>query len=263
MFHSLLFSVTKVAKRFKLSIISWKKLISKENIRIFAERLDMEKVVILIVTIFALCLGSCKNNSVNNPKQMVDTLSSITSFIQKTSRLYTSEYHIHKIITHKDTLKLEGSILKNRFNIDLPFGQRFIAIPIDATIKAYIDFNNFSDKNIEQQGNKIIITLPDPHIIITSSKINHSGIKRHVSLIRSNFSDQELSSYEKQGRDSIIKSIPQLGIIRNAQQNAANIFIPMLKMLGFSENNITISFRKEYNKKDIFSLIDNTTIEGK
>ena len=194
---------------------------------------------------------------------MVDTLSSITSFIQKTSRLYTSEYHIHKIITHKDTLKLEGSILKNRFNIDLPFGQRFIAIPIDATIKAYIDFNNFSDKNIEKQGNKIIITLPDPHIIITSSKINHSGIKRHVSLIRSNFSDQELSSYEKQGRDSIIKSIPQLGIIRNAQQNAANIFIPMLKMLGFSENNITISFRKEYNKKDIFSLIDNTTIEGK
>lgn len=53
---------------------------------------------------------------------------------------------------------------------------------MDATIKAYIDFSNFSEKNITKYGNKIEVTLPDPRIIMTSLKINHEDIKKDVSF---------------------------------------------------------------------------------
>lgn len=74
--------------------------------------------------------------------------------IQKTSRLYTTEYRLHKIITHKDVKSITGKVFNQSFHIDLPLGKRKIAIPIDATLKAYIDFNNFTSKNIKRVGKK-------------------------------------------------------------------------------------------------------------
>ena len=120
--------------------------------------------------------------------------------IQKCSKLYTTEYQIHKIVTHDDVVKLQGSLLKQNINIKLPLGDRKVAIPMDATLKAYIDFSNFSEKNIERDGQKITILLPDPKVELTSSKINQKEIKSYVGLVRAGFSDAELTNYEQQGR---------------------------------------------------------------
>lgn len=82
--------------------------------------------------------------------------------IQKCTRLYTAEAHVHKIITHDDQFKLKGSFLKHEFNIPVPGSNRKVAIPMDATIKAYVDFQGFSDRNVSRKGDKIEIILPDP-----------------------------------------------------------------------------------------------------
>nr|MBP8038816.1 DUF4230 domain-containing protein [Prevotella sp.] len=171
-----------------------------------------------------------------------------------------AEYKFHKIITHQDKKTIKASLFKTDMSFDIPMSQRKIAIPMDATVKAYIDFSNFSEKNVTKYGNKIEVTLPDPRIIMTSSKIDHDGIKKDVSLIRSNFSDEELSNYEKQGRNQIIKSISQTDILERAKMNAANNIIPMIKLMGYNEKNIIISFRKGFNN-NINNLIDKTTIE--
>lgn len=193
--------------------------------------------------LLAACTGADNEASVAE-----DTSNTVTlvTHIQQCSRLYTAEYKVHKIVTHDDVLKLQGQLTGQDYDINLPFlGDRKIAIPMDATLKAYIDFEGFSEENVEHDGQKIIITLPDPQVMLTSSKIDHANIKKYVALLRSDFTDAELTSYERQGRQAIINAVPDMDIIETARQNAARILIPMMEQMGYQEQDITITFRKD------------------
>lgn len=187
--------------------------------------------------------------------QGIDTVPMLIMQVQKCSKLYTAEYRVHKIVTHDDALRLKGSLLKKQFDIKVPMADRKIAIPIDAKLKAYIDFSDFSEKNIERDGRKITIVLPDPQVSMTSSKIDQKNVRQYVALTRSDFSDAELTDYQQQGRKAIIESIPKMGILESAQRNAAKVLVPMLKELGYAEEDITIAFRKQYGPKDIETLL--------
>ena len=190
--------------------------------------------------------------------QSIDTVPMLIMQIQKCSKLYTTEYQIHKIVTHDDVVKLQGSLLKQNINIKLPLGDRKVAIPMDATLKAYIDFSNFSEKNIERDGQKITILLPDPKVELTSSKINQKEIKSYVGLVRAGFSDAELTNYEQQGREAIIQSIPRMGITEMARENAARTLVPMIQQMGYREEDITIAFRKEFKPYDVRKFLEIT-----
>ena len=193
----------------------------------------------------------------------IDTVPMLVMQIQKCSRLYTTEYKMHKIVTHDDVVRLQGSLLKQNINIRLPLGDRKVAIPIDATLKAYIDFSGFSEANVEREGEKITILLPDPKVELTSSKVNQQEIRSYVSLMRAGFSDEEMSSYEQQGREAIIQSIPQLGIIEMARANAARALVPLIEQLGYREENITIAFRKEFKPYDIRRFLEVSNNENR
>ena len=220
----------------------------------------MKKIVILIMTLTTLLMTGCKSENGDTAQDIVtDTVPSLVIQIQKCARLYTTEYHIHKIVTHNDILKLKGNILRKDIDIKLPLGERKIAFPMDATLKAYIDFSDFSESNIERNGDKITILLPDPKVVMTSSKINRDEVKEYVGLTRSYFTDKELSSYEQQGRQSILNSVSQLAIKQTAQENAARVLVPMLTAMGYKEENVTIAFRKSL---DIMKLI-NSNLEQK
>lgn len=217
----------------------------------------------LLLTLLTLlgALTACggKEEEATPAVTVTDTIPTLVMQIQKCSRLYTTEYHIRKIVTHDDVLRLKGNVLRQDFNIALPLGERKIAIPMDATLKAYIDFGKFSERNIERNGDKITILLPDPKVVMTSSKINQKEVREFVGLTRSHFTDEELSGYEQQGRDAILQSVPQLGIIDMAKENAARVLVPMLVQMGYQEENITIAFRKNLN---IMQLI-NSNLESK
>jgi hypothetical protein len=158
---------------------------------------------------------------------------------------------VHKIVTHDDVVRLKGNLMSKQFNIPLPLGDRKIAIPMDATLKAYIDFSEFDERSIERDGDKITILLPDPQVVLTSSKINQKEVKEYVGIVRAHFSDSELSNYEQQGRQSIINSIPQMNIVETAQANAARVLVPMIAQMGYREENITVAFRKNLTMNDI------------
>ena len=194
------------------------------------------------------CLSSCSKQESAEP----DTMQVIVTQVQQCSRLYTAEYQIHKIVTHDDVLRLQGQLTGERYDMELPMlGDRKIAIPMDATLKAYIDFDGFSEQNVQRQGNKITILLPDPKVQLTSSKIDHRNIKKYVALLRRDFTDAELTSYERQGREAIIKSVPAMGIVESARKNAARTLIPMIKQLGYAEQDITITFRQDLDTEAI------------
>lgn len=171
--------------------------------------------------------------------------------IRKCSRLYTAEYKIHKVITHDDELKLKGSILGIDYDFDIPSGSRSIAIPIDATVKGYIDFSQFNEDQVIYDDDRLEIILPDPKVELTSTKVNHDEVQSYVALLRSNFSDAELSRYEKEGRESILQSIPHLNIAERSRLNASRLLLPLLRQLDLGEENITISFRKDFDERHL------------
>ena len=229
----------------------------------------MKKLLNIILSAMILAFSSCSQKQPTEEKaNVIDTIPVMVMQIQKCSRLYTAEAHVHKIITHDDQLNLKGSFMKKDFNIHIPGSNRKVAIPMDATIKAYVDFEGFSQKNVSRKGDKIEIILPDPKLVLTSSKIDHKAVKQYVSLTRSNFTDAELTKLEQQGRQSIINDIPNIDLMEQAQFSAANTLIPMLIDMGFKEENIKISFRKKFTLQDLKGFISNglsdkTTIEKK
>ena len=209
-----------------------------------------------LIVFAALAVAGCSRKQ--TPRQQpeyVDTIPMLVMQVQKCSRLYTAEYKMHKIITHDDEIRMKGKFLNQDYDVALPMGSRKIAIPIDATVKAYIDLSSFSEKNVRRFGNKIDVTLPDPRIEMTSSRINHGEIRKYVALTRQNFSDKEMAGYEQQGRQAITNDIPQTGIMEMAKESAARVMVPFFVGMGFNERDITISFRKDFSDNEIKKMI--------
>ena len=211
--------------------------------------------ILLFVWLAAFVAAGCRGKASSEEAAEVDTLPMLVMQIRKCSRLYTTEYRVHKIVTFDDVVRFRGKVFSKSYSMNLPLGDRKVAIPIDAKLKAYIDFSEFSEQNIERQGDRITIILPDPKVTMTSSKIDQKNVKEYVSLTRAHFSDAELASYQQQGRQAIIASIPELGMMETAQANAAKVLVPMLTEMGFKEENVTIAFRKHYGADDIMKLL--------
>ena len=235
----------------------------------------MKYTLYLIIGIWSLTC--CTTGETEEPKveEQKDHVS-IATEICRQSRLYTTEYIVHKIVTHNDLRALKGSFLGMKFNHQLPLGDRKIAIPIDVTLQAYIDLSQITEKDIEviksekikvksvegtnspsEEGEAIRITLPDPQIVVTSSKVDNLGVRTKVSWLRSNFTDKEMTNFTQQGVASVLRTVPQMGIIESAQQNAAALLIPLLADMGYSRENIVITFRKDFDEEDLRYLYDN------
>lgn len=221
----------------------------------------MKRIAIYLLIVLPMMAACSKHKTVTDEPSPIDTIPMLVTKVQKCSRLYTTEYYVHKILTHNDKMKVTGSILHKEFTVNIPAGDRRIAIPIDAVLKAYVDFDGFSEKNIRRKDGHLTVILPDPKIVLTGTKVNHKEVKQFVALTRRNFTDAELTSYEQQGRQQIIASIPQMGIIEQARVSAARQLVPLFKAMGYKEENITISFRKKFDIGDLPSILDNSTVE--
>ena len=214
--------------------------------------------LIVSVLVLTACMEGGETKKADEP---VDTIPVMVTQRRKCSKLYTAEYRVRKIVTHDDDVRLKGSMFNQKFDFSMPMSSRKIAIPMEAKLKAYVDFSSFSEQNIAVSGDKVEITLPDPRVELTSSRIDHDGIKKHVAFMRSNFTDAEMASYEQQGRRQIIQSIPQMGIIEMARQSAAHALVPILAQMGYKEENITITFRKDFTTGDLPMLLENNNME--
>ncbi len=179
-----------------------------------------------------------------------DTTALLVMQVRDCARLYTTEFVVRKIVTFSDSPTMRGQILG--FDVDMPtrLGDRKIAIPIDVTLKAYIDFADFGPQNVERTDSSIVVTLPDPHVVSTASKIDNKGTRQFIDGLRSRFSDSEVTALARQGEDSIWAHASQLGIEAQAQRSASSQLLPMLLRMGYKEQNVTIRFRKHFTDQD-------------
>lgn len=164
--------------------------------------------------------------------------------VSKCSRLYTVQYNVHKVLTHQDFSKIEGSFFLEKISIPIP-GERKVVLPMDATIKAYIDFSDFSENNVSIVGDKITITLPTPKIEMTSSKIDYANEKQFLSWNRSKFSEEEKESLLKAGWAKVLEDMKDTDIIDRSQVGAYNALLPLVTAAGFKRENVVIRFSDE------------------
>jgi len=214
----------------------------------------MYRTILMALALVLMVLG-CSGNKSEPGQEAVDTVPMMVTQLKKCSRLYTTEIRVHKIITHNDEKTIKGSFLGNKFNINLPLSKRQGGAPPSGGGPPRSIPPTRCSSRAPPSSASIEITLPDPQVELTGTRIDNKGIKRYVDFARSNFTDAELTAYERQGRESIVKSIPQMNVMEQARQNAANVIIPMVAQMGFKEENITVNFRKDFNYGDITRLL--------
>lgn len=214
---------------------------------------------IYIFVLASIIITSCKDND-STSKSGVAPDEQLVMSVSATDRLYTTEYVVNKAVTYDDIVKLKGTIFSKDFDFTLPQGQRKIIIPMEARIKAYIDFSSFSKDNviISPDSSRIRIILPDPKVELTSTRINHTGILTFVDFGRSRFSGAEMAELERQGRAAIIAAIPQMDIIATARHDAYSLIMPMVQAMGYSPEQVTVDFRSDLTPDTYLqSLINN------
>ena len=212
--------------------------------------------LLLISAVIFLALGGLRDCSLHKvlgdshaEPVAVDTVDAVMR-LRAQSRLYTSEYRMHKIVTHDDLLRFQGSFLGFDYDKTFHLGDRKIALPIDVTFKAYVDFSSFSERNVERYDSLIHIILPDPRVILTSSAVDHAGVRQYTSLFRSGYTDREMAELTAQGVESIIAGIGQTDIIERARASAARIIIPLMQQLGYRADHVVVTFRQGLDLSD-------------
>lgn len=201
------------------------------------------------------CSGSGVGNGTENEHNAASSASSkpqpasIATTIARQGRLYTSLCQVHKVVLFTDEAQLKAPLI----DVTIP-GDRKVAVPIDVTLKGYVDFSQISASNIEIQDSLCCITLPDPRVEITSSKIDHAAVRQYVSMTRSNFSDGDINRLAAQGEDSIASHLTAYGIVERSRESCVRTIMPMLTKMGYSEQNVVIRFRKDFNNKELRAL---------
>lgn len=203
------------------------------------------------------CRRSAQSETVATPADSVAQagLQPLVNQVAHHARLYTYEAHVHKIVTYSDDPTLEGHVLHVPFKVPARLGNRKVAIPLDVTLQAYVDFTHFGAEQVERTDSSIVITLPDPVIVATASKVDHRGTRQYIDGLRNRFSEAELSALARQGVDSIVQHTPLFGLQPLAERSATTTLVPMLRRMGYSEEQITVRFRKRFSEAELRSFI--------
>lgn len=213
-------------------------------------------------SLLAFCLAALFTGCREQPaapagstQKAVDTTAMVVAQVAGCARLYTAECVVRKVVTHSDAPRVKGRILG--FDIDEParIGDRKVAIPIEVTLKAYIDFEHFSASQVVRTDSSITIILPDPVIISTSSKIDHDGTQQFIDPLRSRFTDAEMADFARQGAESVMSHLSQFGLAEQARRSAANTLTPLLRRMGYGEGRVTVEFRKNFNDKELRGFV--------
>ena len=100
-----------------------------------------------------------------------------------------------------------------------------------------------SDIQVNTEEKTITITLPNAELLSVNLKPeNIKLIYEKTSITRSSFSNKERDAVLAQGEADILKSVPDMGIFDDAENNAKLFLEAFLKQAGFA--NVNIEFKK-------------------
>lgn len=169
------------------------------------------------------------------PKQSLsDAALQCINQISSERQLELVEYEIHKIVKAED----KGAWYT--------IGDRKLLLTCKAYLQAGLDlsdFNPITDVVIDEERQGISITLPCPTLLSMQMPIEDVEVAdERVTGFRDEFEMAEINKVLRMGEQQILDSVPGLGLIDEAKQNARLFFEPALKHLGFKS--VYLSFKQ-------------------
>lgn len=167
----------------------------------------------------------------NRQASLQDRLTNRIEQLSRTAELGTVEYTVRKAVKARD----EGEWFK--------IGNRRILFSCTAHIKAGINLERIPLEQLVVDEATRSVSLVLPHATVFSINIPPEQIRleyEDVTGFRQKFSDQERQALLRQGEREIVRDLPKLGILAEAEANAEDFFRPMLEQMGF--DNIQIRF---------------------
>ena len=183
-------------------------------------------------TFFATCLSALLALGCIGHGAVEETVQREVEAITAMKQLSLVEYRVSKIVKADD----EGAWYK--------IGDRKILLSCTAYLKAGIDLANFGqdDVDIDWTGKRVSVTIP--HATLLSLDMPASEIRLeydHVTMLRQSFSAEERNALLRQGEKQIRDSVPSLGILEKADENARRFFESVFLKMGFET--VEVSFR--------------------
>ena len=181
----------------------------------------------LFVLFLLLTLPGCRERAA-----VEDTVQREIEAITAMKQLSLVEYRVSKIIKADD----EGAWYK--------IGERKILLSCTAYLKAGIDLATFGpdDVDVDWTGKRVSVTIP--HATLLSLDMPASEIRQeydHVTMLRQSFTAEERNALLRQGEKQIRDSVPSLGILEKADENARRFFESVFQKMGFES--VEVSFR--------------------
>lgn len=172
-----------------------------------------------VLLLTALMLSGCAE------RVPEDTTQREIEAISQMRELSLVEYRVRKIVKAND----EGEWYK--------IGDRKILLSCTAYLKAGIDLSGFSAENVDinRLGGSVTVTVP--HAKLLSLDMPASEIREeydHVTMLRHSFSAEERNALLRQGEKQIRSSVPSLGILEKAEENARRFFESVFTKMGFT-----------------------------
>ncbi len=150
--------------------------------------------------------------------------------VNKSPMLYTVKAKAQVIVTDQDE---PGSYKRY-------FGSRTVMIPVLATLKAGVDLSKIEKVKFDKDDGSIHIVLPPPVIEIESTTIDNLHIVTDVGALRYDFSEDEIAQLAARGRERIKELLPQLDLVKPAQERAAQMLASIAEELGYSNIRVDI-----------------------
>ncbi len=154
-----------------------------------------------------------------------DTTQREIEAISQMRELSLVEYRVRKIVKADD----EGEWYK--------IGDRKILLSCTAYLKAGIDLSGFSAEDVDINRLDGSVTIRVPHAKLLSLDMPASEIREeydHVTMLRHSFSAEERNALLRQGEKQIRSSVPSLGILEKAEENARRFFESVFTKMGFT-----------------------------
>ena len=172
-----------------------------------------------IVCLTLLTMAGCAGRSAE------DTTQQEIKAISAMKELSLVEYRVRKIVKADD----EGEWYK--------IGDRKILLSCTAYLKAGIDLSGFGADDVVYDREAGTVSVTIPHSTLLSIDIPPSEIREeydHVTLLRSSFTASERNALLQQAERQIRGSVPSLGILQKADENAQRFFESVFSKMGFT-----------------------------
>lgn len=192
--------------------------------------------ILLVTCLTALTVTGCSRSQrvaalLSRKEKAIQVIDKIKSEKQ----LGLVEYEVEKIVKAKEDGR-KFFILKSK---------KEILCSCKAYLKAGIDlsgFNPMTDMAIDPDETMITLSLPAPTLLSLNIPIDEVEILYEKTQNSKGFTLADLNEILRQGEAQISASVPDLGILEDAKQNARLFFEPLFKRLGFTS--VQVEFKE-------------------